>query len=204
MKKTLVILLSILCVQCCTIYDEISHGVGTFCTTAIAETSAENEDKNATREGLLEQQAEIDKPVTLDEEDEIVVKAIDSLKVYWADEIYTCIGEGHLEIKYTRVVYIKSAIGKDIPAYWRRRFENMNCFVEFMLLSDYFGSAPYYGHAGVYECVAVNKDGTFEVLANDPLDYFRRRSYISDFSGIIEKTSDRDGDFNESFSLLEK
>ncbi len=182
-------------------------GGGTLCTTAIAETSVESDGKNASLEALLEQRAEIDKAIALAEEDEIVAKAIDSLKTYWTDEIYTggfSTGDGYLEIKYTRVVYIKNALDKDLPTSAHEMFDGMNCFVEFMLLSDYSGSAPYYGHTGLCECVAFNKDGTFEVLQRNPLDSYRNRSYERDFSGIIERISDRDADFNDSFSLLEK
>lgn len=140
-------------------------------------------------------------------EDEIISNAVEALTTFWSGEIYQGsdnIGwDGHLEIKYTRVVYIKDELDEDLPDAADELFGNMGCFVEFMLLSDYSGSAPYYGRAGIYECVSFSKDGTIEVLKQNPLDSYRTRSYTFDFSGIIESISDRNADFNESFSLLE-
>ena len=131
---------------------------------------------------MLAQRAELDKAIALAEEDEIITKAIESLTEYWASEMYSgsYVGSenGYLEIKWTRVV-------------------------RFFLLSDYFGSAPYYGHAGIAEWVAFKTDGSFEVLKQDPISLYRSKTFETDFEPIIESISDRGSDFNQVFMLLE-
>lgn len=128
--------------------------------------------------------------------------AIENLKTYWHDEIYAESAgmdlDGFLEIKWTRVVYVKS----DIPdGMHTQPFKDMNCFIEFFLLSDYYGSHPYYSHAGIAECVAFKKDGSYEVLRMNPLETYRSRTFSADFSPIISSVSDRGSDFNQSFFL---
>lgn len=136
------------------------------------------------------------------EENRIVSRAIDALTDYWKNEIYEGkIGDGYLEIKYTRVIYIADyAADNEIR---KEIFDQMDGFVEFMLLSDFMGSAPFYSRIGTYEFVAFHKDGTFEVLAKSPLSTYTVRTYETDFSDIIERVSERDSDFNSKFSLLD-
>lgn len=152
---------------------------------------------------MLAQRAELDKAIALAEEDEIITKAIESLTEYWASEMYSgsYVGSenGYLEIKWTRVVRVKD----DIAVSGAEQFSDMNCYVEFFLLSDYFGSAPYYGHAGIAEWVAFKTDGSFEVLKQDPISLYRSKTFETDFEPIIESISDRGSDFNQVFMLLE-
>lgn len=166
--------------------------------TALAETASE-----ATLEELLEQKAQLEAAIAQAEEDEIVAQAIETLTEYWASEIYDgirCFSEnGYLEIKWTRVVYIKD----NVTGTGTEQFADMNCYVEFFLLTDYFDSAPYYSHAGVSECVAFKKDGSFEVLDRDPIAMYRGKTFQVDFEPIIESISDREADFNQVFTLLE-
>lgn len=136
-------------------------------------------------------------------EDEMVHAALDVLTDYWRDEVYgNSAGmdlDGYLEVKWTRVVYIQDdAVKSGDPA----QFADMECFVEFFILSDYFGSHPYYSHAGIAECVAVYEDGSCEVLRMNPLEAHRARSFSGDFSSIIESISDRGSDFNQTYDLM--
>jgi len=137
-------------------------------------------------------------------EDDIINGAVDALKEYWTDEVYgkypDMYDDGYFEIKWCRVVYIKD----DIDAELKDKYFDMDCFVEFFLLTDYFGSRPYYAYAGVSECVAVKSDGAYEVLKKNPLDMYRAASYNSDFSGIIESISDRGSEFNNTYLLLKQ
>ncbi len=160
-------------------------------------------DSDMTLDELLAQKAQIEQAIAQVQEDEIVEKAVQVLKDYWKKEAY---GRGYdgkagyLEIKWTRVVYIKDEIEADKT----EQFDKMSCYVEFFLLSDYFGTAPYYCHAGVAEWVAFNKDGSFEVLDRDPISMYRVRTYQTDFSSIIDRISDRGSDFNDVFLLFEE
>ena len=166
-------------------------------------STAKAESATPSLDDLLAQRAELDKAIALANEDEIVEKAIEALTEYWTKEIYGApyknSEEGYLEIKWTRVVYIKDGIsgkGTDDLA-------NMNCYVEFALLSDYMNSAPFYIQAGIYEHVAFLKDGSFEVLQSPPYSSYMALTYNTDFYTVVESVSDRGSDFNQVFKLLE-
>ena len=140
--------------------------------------------------------------LTQPKEDRIIEKAVKALTEHWKNEEYSgknagISKDGYLEIKWTRVVYIKDNIKADHA----EQFKGMNCYVEFFVLSDYFGSAPYYSHAGVNECVAVMDNGQYKVV-QDPIRMYRSMTYQNDFSPIIESISDRGSDFNQVFYLL--
>ena len=140
--------------------------------------------------------------LTRQKEDKILEKAIKALTEHWKNEEYSgknagISEDGYLEIKWTRVVYIKDNIKADHT----EQFKGMNCYVEFFLLSDYYGTAPYYCHAGVNECVAVMNNGQCKVI-QDPIRVYRSQTYENDFSAIIESISDRGSEFNQVFRLL--
>ena len=180
------------------IQPKFSGGGGNFIAPI-----AQAEDAAPSLEELLEQRAELDKAIAMAEEDEIIQKAIEALTDYWTEEVYQDESnnskDGYLEIKWARVVYIKD----DVTGTGTEQLAEMNCYVEFFLLSDYLGSAPYYSHVGISECVAFKKDGSFEVLRQDPILIYRTRTYQLDFEPIIESISDRGSDFNQVFALLD-
>ena len=165
-------------------------------------STAKAESATPSLDDLLAQRAELDKAIALANEDEIVKKAIEALTDYWATEIYGKQNEdsedGYLEIKWTRVVYIKN----DISGKGTDDLANMNCYVEFFLLSDHL-SAPFYIHRGVYEYVAFLKDGSFEVKRYDPYSVYGGATFRTDFYTVVESVSDRGSDFNQVFKLLE-
>ena len=82
-------------------------------------------------------------------------------------------------------------------------FDDMVCFVEFMLLSDYMQTAPYYMNTGVYDCVALHRDGSYEVMKQNPLNRYRAKTYQTDFTGFIRSVSDRGSEFNAVYQLLD-
>ncbi len=76
-------------------------------------------------------------------------------------------------------------------------FENVYCVIDFVILSDYFGTAPYYCDAGIDNCVVVYRDGTMVVSRQSLFNQYRARTYSNDFSAIIEKVDRCDtGDHN--------
>ena len=137
------------------------------------------------------------------EKDEIVSKAIDALTSYWKNDVYQTSGNGYLAIKYTRIVYIADVAAQSMPSKAHELFDDIHCVVEFMLLSDYYVTAPFYERAGVYECVVFHKDGTFEVQQVSPLHTYRANYFETDFSGIVARVSDRNADFNGEYALLD-
>ena len=168
--------------------------------TALAE---EDRTSGRTLEELLAEKARLEAEIARVQEDEIIHQAIKTLKDYWRTEIYNGMRStsknGYLAIRYTRVVYIKEDI--DLP--YTEAMQNMVCFVEFVVLSDYMESAPYYEHVGQNECVGFYRDGTFSVIPN-PIVRYRSRSFNTDYSGIILSISERNAEFNCEFELLKK
>jgi len=143
---------------------------------------------------------QIDAAVAPSEEDDIIAKAIEIVLDHWKNEEYNVeydLSEnGYLEIIRTRVVYLTET------AATHETMIDMHCFVEFFLLTDYYGTAPYYNHVGVNECVVMKTDGTFEIAARNPLDLYRARTYNTDFSDLISDISDRGSEFNNVYELL--
>lgn len=159
-------------------------------------SAAYAEDASTTLEELLAQRAEIDNAIALAKEEEIIEGAIDALAFRWEQEYLKYPPhdqEDYLEIKWARVVYIKDGVSEK----GAEQFTDMLCYVEFFLLSNYFGAAPYYPHAGVLECVAFRRDGTFDVLKQDPINQYRAKTFQMDFSHIIQSISDRGSEFNQ-------
>ena len=145
-------------------------------------------------------------PAAGGEYDEIVLPAIEALKDAWR-EIY---GEypdmylghtGYLEIKNTRILRIREDLSGAKEAA-ETLFGDVDCLVEFMLYTDYYGSEPYYAGVGMYDCVALRRDGAVKALSKNPLEFYRSRTYDADYSGIIEEIIDLNGEYNAAYHLL--
>lgn len=95
---------------------------------------------------------------------------------------------GYFEIKNTRVIEIGDT---DIEL-----FKDIDYIVEFVLFTDYFGSAPYYSSIGISDTVVVYSDGTMEVPNMNLLTAYRSRYYSTDFSDIIKKVYDCKDKYN--------
>lgn len=187
--------------------------------------------------------------------DAVVNEAIELVKQEW-EKLYEsgAAGEettGYLEIKNTRIVYLKDDIGADeeeepagdksaaeaeteseaaapaetdnddtaetgfrsaildtVKAAVAEQIEGADCVVEFILLSDMGGSAPYYVELGMYQSVVVYEDGTMEVRMTSPVEYvaeeYRKRAYRwgCDLTWLVESVEDLGSRYNQSFILL--
>lgn len=148
--------------------------------------------------------------------DDRVETAIECLKEHW-DKYYDgdlgSVSENtdrHLQIVNTRIVNIKEEIeaseakqisnGMSIPTP-EEMFGNIDYIVEFELMSDCFGSSPYYENSGIFDCVVVYKDGRKEVADKSPFKRYRSMSYTSDFSPIIESIEDFGGEYDQVLEL---
>ena len=111
------------------------------------------------------------------------------MSLYWEDEYdrFSIEEDRHFEIKNTRIITIKN---NDIE-----QFENVKYLVEFVLYTNYMGSAPYYEDFCVYDTVVVYNDGEMEVQTN-PIDRYRGRTYETDFSNFIKDIDDYCGYYN--------
>lgn len=148
-----------------------------------------------TTEELIAMRNAADREILARQEDPLIEQAIAALLDYWQNKVYAKgMGDGYVGIRWTRVVHLKEEAGT-----YYSLFENMVAFVEFFVLSDAYGTAPYYMHADTYEYVAVYADGRCVVLNTSPIGYYRGRHFTTDLTGIIYRVSDRGGEFNGDY-----
>lgn len=136
-----------------------------------------------------------DKDTRKTEKNEIAEEAVDVLKDFWEDKYQDAdyLEDGYFEIKNTRVIYIQET---DI-----QEFENVSCIVDFVLYTNYLGTAPYYLDVGTNNAVVVYRDGTTEVSHN-PILIYRSRTYNNDLSGIVDHIVDYHDQYNCVEDLL--
>ena len=125
------------------------------------------------------------------EHHEMVTDAIKLLKEHWQEfyeesEVET---DRYFEIKNTRVITLKD---NDIEF---ANIQDIAYIVEFVIYSDYWGSAPYYSNAGLYDEVVVYKDGEMEMGPNIIRQY-RNKTYNTDFSDFIASVDDYGDAYN--------
>ncbi len=128
-------------------------------------------------------------------------KAIDEVKTTW-EKRYAEMQEqtnttGYLEIKNTRIIKINSV---DESIEGADFFKGIDCIVEFVLFSDYFGTAPYYPNISMMNSVAINKDGTCEMFE---LRHYIQKNYDYKLSAINYDVVALEDQFNQKFDLLE-
>lgn len=133
--------------------------------------------------------------------------AIEALIKHWKNEIYADPfldeSNGYFEILSVQASYIKKefATQDEFASSSDAMFEDVYCVVDFVILSDYFGSDPYYWDAGVDNCVVIYRDGTAEVLRQSLFNIYRARTYSNDFSEIIERVERFDLDDDSIYYL---
>ena len=122
-------------------------------------------------------------------ENQIVLGAIDVLKEHWEEQYdeMTTDSDGYFEIKNTRVVNIKKNKTKE--------FKDVDYVVEFVLFTDYFGTAPYYMNVEQNDTVVVYKDGSMK-MERDVINLYRSRYYTNDFSDFIKSVDDYGDQYN--------
>lgn len=127
--------------------------------------------------------------------EELVDKAADALSVKWKtiydDSPFNVGDDRHLEIKNTRIVYIKDTGIEEL--------KDVECFVDFVLFSNYSGTAPYYTAIDAYDSVAVFKDGTVDCDLDVITVY--TGVYGNDFAGLIDHIEDYGSDYNREITV---
>lgn len=128
--------------------------------------------------------------------DDFMLPAIEAIKAEWM-ELYEASGNmsttKHLEIRDSRIIHIKE---NDTEL-----FRNADYVVEFVLFTDYFGSAPYYSNAGMYDSVLVTRDGAITVNRANPFAAYRSRTFTSDFSDIIDSIEELGAAYNGEMEI---
>jgi len=145
------------------------------------------------------------------QEDRLIERSIELLKDYYTSE-YAEMNEydyednpvdGYLEIIHTQVVYLKDEIVvEEQYAKSATLFDNVDAIVEYIVLDDYFGTAPYYYPTYGVISVIRYRDGSMKVWEGSFFSRYRSRTYTNDFTPIIESISDRNYEFNNTWYLL--
>lgn len=179
---------------------------------AMAETDVDLSGMSAQELQQLIQNAEKALEQTVREEN-IVAESVEIIKQYWRENNYGEDGyvqsdesRGYLEIINTRIVYIREELDVEegIEDIAESTFGDVYCVVEFVMLSDYLGTAPYYYNTGRDNCVVVYRDGRMEVSGVSPLELYRGRTYSVDFSGILESVKNLGPAYDAVYYLLEE
>ena len=145
----------------------------------------------------------------LPDEAETVAQAVEALKNRWLD-VYSREGSpsqhGYLHIANTHISYIRESFAtRDLSGVnGASAFQDVYCVVEFMMLSDYLGSAPYYTYTAMYETALVYRDGTVEISGISPFKLYSTRTYSYDYSDIIEAVRDCGDAYNATYYLLDE
>lgn len=180
--------------------------------SAMAETDVDLSGMSAQELQQLIQSAEKALERTMQEEN-LVAESVEIIKQYWrdntyADEWYQEIEDsrGYLEIMNTRIAYIREEmdVEEGIKDTAESIFGDLHCVVEFELMSDCYGTDPYYFNAGIDNCVTVYRDGRIETVRKSPFDMYRSRTYSNDFSGIIESVHNLGSAYDAVYYLLEE
>ncbi len=92
----------------------------------------------------------------------------------------------HLEVKNTRIIRVKDTGLEEL--------ENVDYVIDFLLFTNYSGTAPYYTAVDYYNSVAVYKDGSMDC----DLDVFAifTGAYGNDFDRLIESVEDYGSEYN--------
>jgi len=130
-----------------------------------------------------------------EEEDEGITQAVEALKAAWTEYYRDSAVEndGYLQIVNTRKILFKENSVSGM--------KNIAYIVEFVLYTDYYGSAPYYIQtAGVMDTVIVYKDGRMEVGSN-PLKAYSQQYYSWDYSSFVASVEDLGSQYNMTENL---
>ena len=122
--------------------------------------------------------------VSLDEHHAMLLKARNVLINAW-EEIYKdsrTESDGYFQIKNTRLITFKKNTNK--------YFSDVAYIVEFVVFSDYYGSAPYYANAGFMDSVVVYRNGTMEANQNNLLKMYSSKTFSYDYSEFLEQIKD--------------
>lgn len=125
--------------------------------------------------------------------DKEVEKAITAIKKEWLKDKRSGEFKPYLEVKNTRIIFLKDNVSGD--------FNNYDYVIEFILFSNYFGSAPYYDDSGIKDSVVVYKDGHTEVKDKNPFKEYRSKTFESDLSGVMENITDLGSKYNQVLEL---
>ncbi len=104
--------------------------------------------------------------------------------------------DGYLEIKNTRVIALRDNAAKFLGK------DDLKYIVEFVILTDLYGTAPYYVVTEMDNTVAVFNDGRVETISQNLLRSYFTVTYDHDFLKFIKSIDDLQGAYNSRVKLL--
>ena len=133
-------------------------------------------------------------------ENEIVELAVEQLKCSWTDTFKRrdLSEKGYLQILHTQICYIDP----DYVPVKHNYLQDVYCMVEFTLLTDFYGLAPYYTDLAGGNAVLFMRDGTIKVDTS-PFLKTQQRYSLEDFQNAIVSVTQTD-EYNTIFYLLDK
>jgi hypothetical protein len=125
-----------------------------------------------------------------------VERAVQLLREQWETIAAEDAGnDGYLEIKNTRIVHTDTdAMGKALG------LGDIQCIVEFVIFTDFYGAAPYYYETQHMNNVVFCSDGTATVLTNAVQTYFTK-TYDASLKNCAMEVLDCKTAFNQTFDL---
>lgn len=144
--------------------------------------------------------------------------AIAEMKKKWTEnEFFMEETTGYFQVIHTRVVYLNTSFenaacikeikenvnnSEKLLETCKNIFRNengspMTAFVECVLLTDCYGTAPYYVNIPMNNSVAFFQDGSVEAWGKSPIESFRSISYVTNYDGIIREIKDMGSQYNE-------
>ncbi len=136
--------------------------------------------------------------ITHIKEDAMAKEAIELLTEKW-EEIYE--DNDIFDIETDKIIIIKNTRLIKIKDNDSEIFKDVDYVMEFILLSDYYGVAPYYMNIGIENFVLFYKDGTAEVYKTDPFLYHASRTYDYNFDEFVDKVTDLDDRYNRTIKI---
>ena len=110
--------------------------------------------------------------------DRDILTAINHLSETWQDFFTEHNRTGYLEIKNTRKITIKHS---NTTSY----FQDVDYIIEFLIYTNYLGTAPYYSYPHIYDTVVIYSNGSMEVLEYNPIVAYTSSTFSTDYSGFI-------------------
>ncbi len=131
-----------------------------------------------------------------EQQNDVVVKAYDKERIEkarsiicekWENEArLSHLDEVNIEIKNTRIIWIKENNNEF--------FSDVECIVEFVIFSDYLGSAPYMQEVQQNNVVLLKNDGSYEI--GDYIKYVFQTTYGWNHIDCISEITDYGTAFN--------
>ena len=141
------------------------------------------------------------------DDDTLIRAALQTLRAAWQKEYssgkYYCSGEHLIDIRGTRLIRIK----KTLEEREAKTFSDIACIIEFLMYDDYYATevsghgVGYYDVSLTRNCVVVHRSGYMESVSRSPLILYSGRTYVYDYTPLVEEVIDFRDRYNQVFTF---